>query len=165
MKKIAITGPESTGKTTLAAALADEFSTIWVPEFAREYLDNRPEYSREEIRIIMEGQLTRMELAESSGKDLIFYDTEMLVLKIWSEFKYGFCQPDLEQAWAEQHMDIYFLCGTDVPWQNDPLREHPGQRDELYALYKEALQDRGVLFIELSGDHDMRMKEVMRYVR
>lgn len=165
MKKIAFTGPESTGKTTLAASLAEQYATIWVPEYAREYLASRTrDYTESDLLNILNGQLARMQFAESSQRDILFYDTEILVLKIWSEYKFGKCLVPIEKAWESQTIDLYFLCGIDVKWQPDPLREHPDNRAEIYQLYLTTLEKSGRYFIELEGSHEQRMEQVMSYL-
>src|SRR5690606_32310922 len=112
MLKIAFTGPESTGKTTLATQMAEEFSTIWVPEYAREFLTdlNRP-YTQNDILGIAEKQWDTIEFVSRSSLSYIFFDTEMLVLKVWNLYKYNNCPPEIEQKWRKQEMDLYFLCG------------------------------------------------------
>jgi len=90
IKKIAITGPESTGKSELAKKLAKHYNTVWVPEFSREYIDNinRP-YDYDDIIEIAKGQLNREKEAEKKANKFLFCDTELIVAKIWSEFKYS----------------------------------------------------------------------------
>jgi NadR type nicotinamide-nucleotide adenylyltransferase len=161
LRIIAFTGPESTGKTSIAAAMADMYCTIWVPEYAREYLaQNGPIYSEEDFNNIFEGQQALIERARKAEQDLIFLDTEMLVLKIWSEKRFRKCPPDLEAAWENQKVDFYFLCTPDIPWHPDPLREHPDSRNELFDLYHHylALYDRP--FEILKGDMNTRMEQV-----
>lgn len=159
MRKIAITGPESTGKTTLASALADSYCCVWIPEYAREYLEmNGPEYQSEDLLEILEGQLTRMKFAEQADCPYLFYDTELLVLKVWYEFKYGETHPKIEEAWNEQEMDLYFLCDIDAPWVEDPLREHPNHRRELMDLYINHLDHSGRNYKIINGNPEERIK-------
>lgn len=158
MRKIAITGPESTGKSTLASTLADSYCCVWIPEYAREYLElNGPDYQSEDLLEILEGQLTRMEFAEQADCPYLFYDTEILVLKVWYEFKYGEVHPEIEKAWQEQEMDIYFLCDIDTPWVKDPLREHPEQRKELMDLYIHHLDNTERNYKIISGNKEERI--------
>ncbi|MCD4735883.1 MAG: ATP-binding protein, partial [Bacteroidales bacterium] len=93
--RIAITGPESTGKSRLSAQLAEHFNTVWAPEYAREYLQKiqRP-YTQEDLLEIAKGQKRMHEKMMKFARNILFCDTEMLVIKIWSEFKYGNCHPD-----------------------------------------------------------------------
>ncbi|MCX7696718.1 MAG: ATP-binding protein [Bacteroidales bacterium] len=133
--KIAITGPESTGKTSLAQQLAEYYRTIWVPEFAREYLDRlqRP-YQYEDILYIAQQQM-KLEDEATLKAPLVFLDTELLVTKIWCEFKYGKCHQWILEEIKKRTYDLVLLCYIDIPWEYDPQREHPQQREELWNLY------------------------------
>lgn len=159
MKYIAFTGPESTGKTTLAAQLAEEFCSIWVPEYARGYLEDlgNKNYSEEDLLNILEGQLSSMEIARTADTPFVFFDTECLVLKIWFEDKFGYSNQAIEKAWKEQDMDLYVLCDTDVSWTYDPLRENPDDRDRLLELYKKELDAADRKYLLLSGSEDERL--------
>lgn len=151
MKRIAITGPESSGKSTLAQALAKHFRTNWSAEYAREYLEKRNGiYSQADLDEIAKGQLALWKQVHD-GK-LFFYDTEMLVIKIWSEFKYKTCSHFIENAFQEQQFDHYFLCRPDIPWEEDPLREHPEQREQLFDLYHKTLIEHNLPFTIVEGD-------------
>jgi len=166
MKKIAFTGPESTGKTSLAGNLATDHACVWVPEYAREYLEDlKKPYKESDLLHILDGQLLRMEFAEQSETPFIFYDTEILVLKVWYEFIYGKMNIDIEQAWQEQEMDHYFLCDIDMPWEDDPLREHPNHRQELFAIYQKLLEGYDRPYTILSGTLEERQQQVESILR
>lgn len=160
--KIAIVGPESTGKSTLVSALAQHYGTTWVPEVARTYLDNlERDYRRTDLRKIAELQVKAEEDAALKGDRIFFCDTNLLVIKIWSEVKYGTCD-----SWILENMNLpgyalHFLTGTDVPWEFDPQREHPHFRDELYEMYKDHLARAGVDFVELSGSASQRLSRAI----
>jgi len=152
LKRIAVTGPESTGKSDLAKQLAGHFHTHWVPEVAREYLINLGrDYVFEDIAAIAKEQL-KLEntLAEKTGK-ILFCDTDFLVTKIWSNFKYGKCDPWIEEKAKSHCYDLYLLCDIDLPWVEDPLRENPTQREELFGIYLKELQQLNVNFTIISG--------------
>lgn len=158
MLKIILTGPESTGKTTLARQLAAHYRTFWVPEFARIYLDHleRP-YEQSDLLQIAKGQLALEDKLAKKAARLLFCDTGLLVLKVWSEYKYGACHPWILEQLHKRKYDIFFLCGIDVPWKFDPQREHPGVRQELYLLYKKELQSFKIPFVELRGNEEDRL--------
>lgn len=160
MYKIVLTGPESTGKTSLAKTLADHFEATWVPEYAREYLNqlSRP-YVFTDLLEIAKAQLQLEETYAQKEERYLFCDTSLVVLKIWSEYKYGKCDPWILEQLQVRSYDLYFLCGDDVPWEYDPLREHPTQRAALYELYKTTLEDLGVRFVELRGSLTERLKK------
>lgn len=156
MRRFAITGPESSGKSTLSNALADHYQTTWSPEFAREYLEKRDgQYVQSDIDEIAKGQLAMWQ--QASNENIHFCDTEMLVLKIWSEFKYGNCSKFIEKAFQEQQFDHYFLCRPDIPWEEDPLREHPEQREQLFDLYHKSLIEYNLPYTIVEGNLPNRL--------
>jgi NadR type nicotinamide-nucleotide adenylyltransferase len=158
--KIAVTGPESTGKTTLAEMLAKEFGASLVPEYAREFLKGRkPPYTLSDLEQIAQGQKEReqKELAESKG--LLISDSEMTVLKIWSEHAFGYCLPIIERFWMEQEYDLYLLMNTDIPWEPDPLREHPHLREHLFTTFKKYLDEMHIHYIIISGEGNQRTEQ------
>lgn len=159
--KIFLTGPESTGKTTLAQQLAEHYSCDWVPEYARKYLiEIDRDYVETDLLSIAKGQLASGEEIGKEANELLIFDTHMLVMKVWSNYKYGQCHPwILSQLESEE--GLYFLCGTDTNWEYDPLREHPNNRNELYAIYKEELIALKKDFIELDGNEAERLKKAI----
>ena len=157
MKRFAITGPESSGKTTLSKALAEHYNSNWIPEFAREYLEKTNGiYTEIDLDLIAKSQLEAWKNAKEQA--LQFCDTEMLVMKIWSEFKYGTCSRFIENAFLEQQFDHYFLCRPDIPWEEDPLREHPEQREQLFDLYHKSLIEHNLPFTIVEGELSDRLK-------
>ena len=164
-KKIAITGPESTGKSFLSKQLAAYFQTIWVPEFAREYLKelDRP-YEENDILIIAKGQLEKENSLLIEAKDYIFCDTEAIVTKIWSEVKYGRCHPWIEKQISIHPYDLYLLCNIDLPWENDPLREHPDKREFLFKLYVKELNKHHLPYTVVSGTGNSRLHNAIKAI-
>lgn len=163
--KIAITGPESSGKTSISKALAKHFDAQWFPEYARTYLFNQEgAYDYEDIeKIAIEQERLRQ---EPPTKDLNFYDTENIVLYIWSTFKYNKCAPKVQSLMENQQFDYYFLCSPDgIPWEDDPLRENPHQRAELFELYLHQLQKQQVDFTILEGSFQERMHRAIETIK
>jgi nicotinamide riboside kinase len=155
--RFAITGPESSGKTTLAKELAEQNKGIWIPEFARFYLENLPtSYTISDLDKIAKGQLDLWN--KSTRSNLTFFDTEMLVMKIWSEFKYNSCSAFILTALENQSFDHYFLCRPDIEWEEDPLREHPEKREELFELYLNELIERKLPFTLVEGTLEERLQ-------
>jgi NadR type nicotinamide-nucleotide adenylyltransferase len=152
IRKIAITGPESTGKSILAEQLAFHFHTAWVPEYAREYLENigRP-YEEKDILSIAKGQLASEAAYMKSADKYLFCDTELLVTKIWSEVKYNRCDHWIRETIEQHRYDLYLLCDIDLPWEYDPMREHPDKRQYLYDLYYNELNNRRFPFAVIRG--------------
>ena len=155
-KRFAITGPESSGKTTLSRALAEHYNTNWIPEFARAYLEKTNGiYTEIDLDLIAKSQLDTWKNAKEEA--ILFCDTEMLVMKIWSEFKYGKCSSFIKKAFQNQQFEHYFLCRPDIPWEEDPLREHPQQREQLFDLYHKSLIEHNLPFTIVEGELSDRL--------
>jgi NadR type nicotinamide-nucleotide adenylyltransferase len=168
MLKIAITGPESSGKSTLSAALAAYYQTTWVPEYARYFLTrlNR-DYVEADLLTIARRQVDWERRYSRKANALLFCDTELLVLKIWSEVKYHRVDPWIAAAYQRQHYPLYLLCSPDIPWEDDPQREHPNPADRaaLYTRYRTELLHRGAFFVEISGiDAPQRLQQAITAV-
>lgn len=157
LKRIAIVGPECTGKSDLAAFLAEYYTTAWVPEFARSFLDvlNRP-YQKSDLNTIAKGQALLEKTYESKANRILVCDTTLLVIKIWSEFKYGDCHEEIIQELNKHRYDLYLLTNVDLPWVDDPQREHPHQRQQLFTIYKNELQKMNTAFVEIKGERTER---------
>jgi NadR type nicotinamide-nucleotide adenylyltransferase len=171
LRKIVIIGPESTGKSTLCESLAAHYHTEWVREYAREYLeDHGMEYSYETLAVIARGQLALedkgMERAKRrrgkavGGDGLLFIDTDLYVMKVWSEYVFGRCEAWILDEIVRRKYDAYLLCNTDLPWANDPLREYPdpGIRERLYHIYKDLLVNQSAPWAEVGGVGDQRLE-------
>ena len=162
IKKIVLIGPESTGKTTLARQLAEHYKTVWVEEYAREYIKQleRP-YKEKDLTEIAKGQIQKEEQKLSKANHYLFCDTDLLVLKIWSINSYQKCDDWILEQIQHRHYDLYFLCGIDTPWEYDPQREHPDLRDYLYGFYKKELQQLGKNFVEIEGNQKSRLEKAI----
>jgi NadR type nicotinamide-nucleotide adenylyltransferase len=157
IKKVVIIGPECTGKSELSSFLADHFQTVWVQEYARAYLNKLIHgYDKSDLTKIANGQ-TRMEdeWMYDANKVLIC-DTNAVVVKVWSEFKYGSCDPDILKIIAERKYDLYLFTYVDVPWENDKQREHPDKREQLWQIYSEELAKLNVPVVDIRGAREER---------
>lgn len=144
MIKVAITGPEASGKSELAQQLAHYYSTSYAPEFARTYLEGLPrKYNIEDLDKITLGQINEEESAIVRADEICFFDTDMLVMQVWSSFRFDKISPVIERALSERSYDFWLLCKPDLPWKDDPLRESPDQeeRDELFNIYHNLLSE------------------------
>ena len=164
--RIGITGPESCGKSSLAEALAEELDTLWVPEYAREYLGalDRP-YEESDLLKIAKGQRNNEELFALMANRFLICDTEMTVMHIWSEHKYGRTDAYILDAFQQQDFNLLFLCDTDIPWEFDPLREHPELRSYFLEKYKNTLHAARKPFELISGDHQTRVNTCLQIIR
>lgn len=163
--RIAITGPESTGKSWLAENLAKVYHTSWVPEYAREYIDklNRP-YTYDDILVIAQRQMESEDSTLLSANKFLFSDTECLVTKIWCEVKFERCHPWIIEQIEQRPYDLYLLCDIDLPWQPDPQREHPHLRNYLFDLYTAELNDRKLPFDIVKGSGKARLECAMEII-
>ena len=168
--RIAVTGPESTGKTTLAQELAKHFKTVWVPEYVREYFEKYgSNYNYDDLEKIARGQLALEEKTAQQANRFLFADTGMLVMKIWSQYKYGKCSPWILNTIETHHYDLFLLCEIDLPWEYDPLRENPSktERKTIFQHYKNELEKYGFPYVIISGQGKKRtekaVEEVMSY--
>lgn len=155
VKKIVIIGPESTGKTTLTNALAKHFNCPSVNEYAREYIDklNRS-YKEEDILTIAQKQI---ELEDKEQAPYLFIDTDLIVCKVWSEYKYGRCHPWILKQIKNRKYHHYLLCDIDLEWEQDPQRENPNDREKLFEIYKEELNKLNKSYSIVSGEKKDRL--------
>ncbi|MGX5818208.1 AAA family ATPase [Chitinophaga lutea] len=167
MKKIVVIGPESTGKSTLSAQLAEHYGTLWVPEFARAYLENlgRP-YGQHDLLTIAKGQLQAEDEAARHANGMVICDTDLYVVKVWSEAKYGECDPAILQLIAGRRYDLYLLTYIDIAWEDDPLREHPAPEERLYFynIYRDIVMNSGVPWADIRGGYEEREKKAIAAV-
>lgn len=158
LKRISITGPESTGKSELAILLANHYPALWVPEVARQYLANLGRaYMFEDIVLIAKAQLELENALAEKARRFLFCDTDFLVTKIWSNYKYGKCDPWIDEKVKSHRYDLYLLCDIDLPWVEDPLREHPDKRRELFEMYRRELESLQVNYKIISGKGEVRL--------
>lgn len=168
LKKIVVLGPESTGKSTLCAALAESLGEPWVPEFARKFLETlgRP-YEETDLLVIAEGQTLSEEAAVPSATQFLLCDTDLHVLKTWSHERYGRCHRRILETIATRHYDAYILTYPDLPWTPDPQREHPDPADRLrlWHHYHDAVQATGTPWIDVRGSHPDRLAAALKFLR
>jgi NadR type nicotinamide-nucleotide adenylyltransferase len=159
VKKVAVIGPECTGKSALSKFLAHHYETSWVPEYARGYIGNlvRP-YEENDLLLIAHGQMRIEDEWTRDTERLLICDTNLYVIKVWSEFKFGTCDKEILEQIATRKYDLYLLTYVDIPWEKDPLREHPDKRQELYDLYLNEMRNQTVPFVEIKGEREQRQK-------
>ena len=159
MLKIAITGPESTGKTALAKQLANHYKTVWVPEYSREYLEKTDgKYIEKDLVQILEGQLDAENKLITKTNRFLFCDTDPLVIWVWSKVKYGKVDQRIEKTLRDHRDDFYLLTSPDLPWIKDKLRESEGELNELFEMYLNKLDELGRSYAVISGSGTDRLK-------
>ncbi len=174
--KIVIVGPESTGKSKLSENLAIHFKTEWVREYAREYLGkNGTDYTFENLYEIAQGQLEGEDNAFKKLLDTnitdraipLIIDTDMYVIKVWSEFVFNKCDNRILTEITKREYDGYILCNTDVPWVKDNLREYPDlvTREKLFTYYKEELSEQKLPWIIIKGNYEERTQQAIDFVK
>jgi nicotinamide riboside kinase len=149
----------------LAEQLATHYQAVWVPEYAREYLEllGRP-YEEKDILLIAQGQLSAEASQLKQAGTFLFCDTELLVTKIWSEVKYGRCHPWIIATIEHHPYALYLLCDIDLPWEYDPLREHPDDRQYLFDLYHHELKIRNYPFAVVRGTGTRRLENAIQII-
>lgn len=165
IKKIAIVGPESTGKSTITAQLARHYRTLWVPEYARYYCAalKEPCNLQDEVNMF-HGQLALEDsILAIAEKDLIFCDTTFITVKIWSDEVFGETPDVVLEALPKHEYDFYLLMDIDLPWQEDPLRDFPHKREHFMDIWHKELQALNARYEIISGETD-RIDNAIRAV-
>ncbi len=167
MRKVVIIGPESTGKSTLTSALAEHFAAPAVPEYAREYLIKRGgRYVQADLLEIAKGQMALEDQLAYRADDWLFCDTDLHVVKVWSEHKYGTCDPWILHQIKERPYDTYLVTDIDMPWEADPLREHPDpkMRQYFFDLYVKLVKQTDKPYQIISGTVEERLAQAISFL-
>jgi NadR type nicotinamide-nucleotide adenylyltransferase len=159
VKTVCLFGPESTGKSTLAAKLASHYKTVAAPEYGRTYCETFGTYcTADDLRNIVKGQRALEHAAKRHANRLLILDTDRLMTTLWSEMLLGIRPPDLDQV--EEYADFYILPDIDIPWADDGTRYFPGDaaRKRFYDLCRNELEKRGLPYAVIKGEHEARVK-------
>lgn len=168
-KKVVLYGPESTGKSTLARALADHFKTVYVEEYARIYAEklleqNRP-LRKDDVEQIAKGQMKLENEQLLNAKNVLICDTDLLETKVYSEFYYdGFCPESVKKYALENTYDLYFLTYIDIPWETDGIRDQPNSRLELFNHFEQALIDAEKPYVLIKGSLKDRLSDCIAQI-
>lgn len=165
--KIGIVGPESTGKSDLCRALQQHLSCDTVTEYAREYLSTHGlAYTQDDVLHIAEQQYQRSILTiQKTTQPFVIMDTTMIVLKIWLQNAYNAVPSYILEHERELQIDAYLLCNIDLPWQEDPMREHPHLRNHFLNLYNTELIHTHKPYYLISGTGAARTEEALRFIQ
>ncbi len=168
--KVVLFGPESTGKTTLSELLARHYNTVWVPEYAREYLqkkwnNERKTCEQKDLLPIAYGQVHLENTLAKKADKVLICDTDLLETKVYSEAYYGgYVDQTLNQAALSNQYDLYLLTYIDTPWEADDLRDRPEQREEMFAAFKSALDHNNKNYIVLKGSVKDRLTKAVNAI-
>ena len=165
--RIAITGPESTGKSTLTKQLAESFNGEFIPEFAREYIEKlEHQYTFDDVEAIAKAQVEQYRLTECSSDEIFFFDTWLIITKVWFNWVFKKTPEWMDIEIRNCPMDLFLLCRPDLPWEADPVRENGGEnRLKLFELYRNELKHYGFNFVLVSGSGDSRLANAVVAVR
>ncbi len=156
LRRVVLTGSECTGKTTLAAALAEHYGSVWVPEHARAYARQKTgALAFEDVSAIARGQIDAEDgarRAAPSASRLLMLDTDLLSTVVYSRHYYGSCPEWIEQAARERLADLYLLLHPDVPWVPDTgQRDRPDRREEIHGLFRATLEVQRARYVDIAG--------------
>ncbi|HWZ34947.1 MAG TPA: ATP-binding protein [Mucilaginibacter sp.] len=163
--KIAIVGPESTGKSTMSAFLADHYHTVWVPEYARGYCEKltAPPTWQDEINMFYGQVALEKEMLPRANKILIC-DTTFITVKIWSDEIFGKSPQEVLDALPHHKYDLYLLLNIDLPWQDDPLRDFPHKRDHFMQVWHDELKTLNANYTVISGIGQDRYESAVKAI-
>ena len=166
MLRVTITGSECTGKTTLAAALSRHYGVPWSREYAREFVaESGVAPGRQDVATIARGQIRGEDVAQAAAGDLVLLDTDLLSTVVYSSHYYGGCPAWIEAELKARKADLYLLAGIDVPWRPaGAQRDRGDRREEMHALFRDALVRRALPFAEINGPHERRLRDAISAV-
>ena len=158
MARVCLTGPESTGKSELAARAERELGATWVREYAREYAERHPDLTADDVEPIARGQIANEDAARG---ELIVLDTDLISTVVYARYYYGSCPSWIEEEARRRRADLYLLLDTDVAWKPDPARDTGGEaREDLFDAFRAALDEFDTRWEVVSGDWDERWTRV-----
>jgi nicotinamide riboside kinase len=167
MRAVVISGPESTGKSTLTMELAHHFSVSGVAEYARDYVERlkRP-YNVNDVETIARRQVAvyKQMQRHKAIHETVFFDTFLIITKVWFQEVFKFCPVWLHQAIKENIPDLVLLCSPDISWTPDGIRENPERRGYLFDCYRHELGLYGISFKVVDGIGPQRLENAISVV-
>jgi HTH-type transcriptional regulator, transcriptional repressor of NAD biosynthesis genes len=165
LKRVVVYGPESTGKSTLCKLLAGHYTTLFVPEYARDYIDRKGNvFGYEDMEPIALGQLEQEDQMASLAKKVLFCDTDLITTVIYARYFFDRCPDQVLKLANERSYDLYLMMDIDLAWEADPQRYSPDQREELRDLFRNELVLRGIHFVTVQGVGEARTQAAFEAV-
>ena len=161
---VAIVGPESTGKTTLATQLAIMHHGVWLPEYARTFLSDA-HYTEDEIHIVAREQLSREQDFVRANPHFGVLDTDGVVLRVWFAERFGHVPTYIDRHLEQQATRTYLLMYPDLPWEFDPQRESKADLSRLFEVYEQVLSEQAFEYAVIKGKGDARMRGAIDYLQ
>ena len=163
--RIAVVGPESTGKSTISRQLALHYNTVWVPEYARGYCEKLvAECTWEDEINMFKGQLELEEQMSPLANRLLICDTTFITVKIWSDHMFGRAPQEVIEKLPVHNYDLYLLMNIDLPWEEDPLRNFPHMREHFMQVWHNELKALGATYSLISGNEVLRFKNAIQTI-
>ena len=160
MKTIVLTGPESTGKSWLSGLLADHFQTTWLPEYLREFYDRYDGIEKEQMETVARRQIALEDELLTMDFPVVFFDTNIISLKVYHEYYFNEQAAWFDNLYDPSRYHHYYLLNTDIPWQADSQRSSPEERDNLYPIFRQQLNDLNIACNIISGNYRQRWQQV-----
>ena len=159
MKRVVLTGAESTGKSTLAAALATRFGTVWAPEYLRTFVDLKGAIPAEnDVYAIAHGHLAQAADCAVRARQVLFLDTDLVTTCVYQRIYFGHCPSVIERAARERAGDLYLLTEPDIPWVPDPgQREGPESRARTHRKLLAELRRLDLRVVRIRGSRNHRL--------
>ncbi len=166
-KRICVVGAESSGTTTMAKVLAEHYKTVWVPEFGREYTENKLlqgeiKWGTDDFIIIAHKQNEMEDAYAKQCNKILICDTDSFATSLWHERYMGFISPEVESENRGRGYDMYFLTDVDIPFLQDGTRDGEHIRFNMHKRFEEELKKRNKKYVLLSGSHEARLKIAIR---
>jgi len=163
--RVVITGPESTGKTALAQALSGKYAAQWIPEYARQYVENldRPYVFDDVVAIAQHQMAEELSYVSEAGRGVLFFDTWLIITKIWFDLVFGNCPEWIIDHIRSSKIDLFLVCDTDLPWVADAVRENGGEkREQLLHIYCDEIRSFGFQYEVITGFGPVRLENAVK---
>ncbi len=165
-RHVVLIGPECSGKTTLAATLAERLGVPWVTEAARLFVETDPTpLSAATVEPIARLGIRLDDAARAAHPPLLLHDTDLVSTVVYARHYYGTCPAWIEAEARARRGDLYLLCLPDLPWEADGVRDQPHTRHALFAMFRAALEDMGAAYTVIGGTGEARTASAEAAVR